>query len=64
LRHHLRSRSSRITTKSQQVIRFRASTNYEHKVSEGGYRDYFADEEVETIDRRLAGTLHPLYDYR
>jgi len=30
----------------------------------GGYRDYFADEEVETIDRRLAGTLHPLYDYR
>ena len=30
----------------------------------GGYRDYFSDDEVETIDQRLAQTLHPLYDYR
>ncbi|TGD71591.1 sulfotransferase [Mangrovimicrobium sediminis] len=30
----------------------------------GGYRDYFTDEEVERIDRQLAETLDPLYDYR
>jgi len=29
----------------------------------GGYRDYFTDEEVAAIDRRLAETLAPLFDY-
>jgi len=29
----------------------------------GGYRDYFTDEEVEAIDRRLAETLDPLFNY-
>jgi hypothetical protein len=29
----------------------------------GGYRDYFTDEEVETIDRQLAETLDPLFGY-
>jgi alcohol sulfotransferase len=30
----------------------------------GGYRDYFTDEEVAAIDRRLADTLDPLFNYR
>ena len=30
----------------------------------GGYRDYFSDEEVTAIDRQLAETLHPLFEYR
>ena len=30
----------------------------------GGYRDYFTDEEVEAIDRQLAETLDPLFEYR
>jgi len=29
----------------------------------GGYRDYFSDEEVAAIDRRLAETLDPLFNY-
>lgn len=29
----------------------------------GGYRDYFTDEEVAAIDRRLAETLAPLFNY-
>jgi alcohol sulfotransferase len=29
----------------------------------GGYRDYFTDEEVAAIDRQLAETLDPLFDY-
>jgi hypothetical protein len=29
----------------------------------GGYRDYFTDEEVAAIDRRLAETLDPLFNY-
>jgi alcohol sulfotransferase len=29
----------------------------------GGYRDYFSDEEVEAIDRQLAETLDPLFNY-
>jgi len=29
----------------------------------GGYRDYFTDEEVAAIDRRLAQTLDPLFNY-
>jgi alcohol sulfotransferase len=30
----------------------------------GGYRDYFTDEEVATIDARLADTLAPLFNYK
>ena len=30
----------------------------------GGYRDYFTDEEVAAIDRRLAETLDPLFNYQ
>ncbi len=30
----------------------------------GGYRDYFTDEEVVVIDRLLAETLDPMFDYR
>jgi Sulfotransferase domain len=30
----------------------------------GGYRDYFTDEEVAAIDRRLVDTLDPLFNYR
>jgi hypothetical protein len=30
----------------------------------GGYRDYFTDDEVAVIDRQLAETLDPLFDYR
>jgi alcohol sulfotransferase len=30
----------------------------------GGYRDYFTDEEVATIDARLAETLAPLFNYK
>jgi alcohol sulfotransferase len=30
----------------------------------GGYRDYFTDEEVAAIDRRLAETLDPLFNYK
>jgi alcohol sulfotransferase len=30
----------------------------------GGYRDYFTDEEVAAIDRRLAETLDPLFKYQ
>lgn len=29
----------------------------------GGYRDYFSDEEAAAIDRRLAETLDPLFNY-
>ena len=29
----------------------------------GGYRDYFTDEEVAAIDRRLADTLDPMFNY-
>jgi hypothetical protein len=29
----------------------------------GGYRDYFTDEEVAAIDRRLAETLASLFNY-
>jgi hypothetical protein len=29
----------------------------------GGYRDYFTDEEVEAIDRQLADTLDPMFEY-
>ena len=29
----------------------------------GGYRDYFTDDEVAAIDRRLAETLDPLFNY-
>ena len=29
----------------------------------GGYRDYFTDDEVEAIDRQLADTLDPLFNY-
>jgi alcohol sulfotransferase len=30
----------------------------------GGYRDYFTDEEVEVIDRKLGETLDPLFRYK
>jgi hypothetical protein len=30
----------------------------------GGYRDYFTDEEVAAIDRRLATTLDPMFNYQ
>jgi alcohol sulfotransferase len=30
----------------------------------GGYRDYFTDEEVAAIDKRLAETLAPLFNYK
>ncbi|MFV8817824.1 sulfotransferase domain-containing protein [Haliea sp. E17] len=30
----------------------------------GGYRDYFTDEEVATIDNLLADSLNPLYNYQ
>lgn len=30
----------------------------------GGYRDYFTDEEVAAIDRRLADTLDPMFNYQ
>jgi alcohol sulfotransferase len=30
----------------------------------GGYRDYFTDEEVAVIDRQLAESLDPMFDYR
>ncbi len=29
----------------------------------GGYRDYFNDDEVQAIDRLLAESLHPLFEY-
>ena len=29
----------------------------------GGYRDYFSDEEVASIDNKLAETLDPMFKY-